>query len=290
VGAASRKRVSRMNHVASNILDGSKPGRVMRRTSAFTLIELLVVISIVAVMIAILLPALQNARAAARTSMCLSNLRQISIAQNAYAGDMHGHFTIKEVWFPPLGLPGITSANWSNFRYNWPERLTIGNYMQPRLGNSRYATSYPNLSSSASTFVCPDGRTYAEGVLQNTASTFRGYGVSRWAAVSTYQPPPPTPAPGALDSSEEPIWQKNKIDKLKLDRIFIADSWYDMRPPDQPFDSSNGYFEYGPHLRHQQGANYLYGDMHANTNNQHHKVNAWPTANRGNVWDHALHY
>jgi prepilin-type processing-associated H-X9-DG protein len=44
------------------------------------------------------------------------------------------------------------------------------------------------------------------------------------------------------------------------------------------------------HLRHQGGANYLYSDMHANTNNQHHLVDAWLLTNRGNVWGHALHY
>ncbi len=54
---------------------------------AFTLIELLVVISIIALMIAILLPALQNAREAARTSICLSNLHQISIGVAAYTND-----------------------------------------------------------------------------------------------------------------------------------------------------------------------------------------------------------
>jgi prepilin-type N-terminal cleavage/methylation domain-containing protein len=57
------------------------------RMKGFTLIELLVVIAIIALLISILLPALGKARCASRMSICLSNLRQMSIATQSYAAD-----------------------------------------------------------------------------------------------------------------------------------------------------------------------------------------------------------
>ncbi|MBP8302940.1 MAG: type II secretion system protein [Phycisphaerae bacterium] len=59
----------------------------VRRPRAFTLIELLVVIGTVAILLAILVPALGAARSSARRTACMANLRQIGIAIHAYAGD-----------------------------------------------------------------------------------------------------------------------------------------------------------------------------------------------------------
>jgi prepilin-type N-terminal cleavage/methylation domain-containing protein/prepilin-type processing-associated H-X9-DG protein len=54
------------------------------RKSGFTLIELLVVISVIALLLSVLLPALQKAKEAARTTVCASNVKQIALAQRLY--------------------------------------------------------------------------------------------------------------------------------------------------------------------------------------------------------------
>src|SRR5256885_2138335 len=59
----------------------------------FTLVELLVVIGIIAVLIGILLPALNKARKAARTTTCLANIRTLTQAEMQYWNDNKGKFS-----------------------------------------------------------------------------------------------------------------------------------------------------------------------------------------------------
>lgn len=78
------------------------------RRPAFTLIELLVVISIIALLIALLLPALGRARDAGRSAACLSNHRQLLIAATAYSIDEKNAFPYMN------GTPRSVGNQWAN--------------------------------------------------------------------------------------------------------------------------------------------------------------------------------
>ncbi len=144
----------------------------MRRRRGFTLIELLVVIAIIGVLIALLLPAVQAAREAARRAQCTNNLKQLGLAAHNYV-DTNGVF--------PTQIGGI--PNWfgdSDYRTSWmvqilPEMEQRNLFNAYNFAADRAAYSFNNttvMATPVSSFTCPS---YAGPMLQQGQADWNGY-------------------------------------------------------------------------------------------------------------------
>lgn len=104
---------------------------------AFTLVELLVVIAIIGILVALLLPAVNSAREAARRSSCMNNVRQWALAMNT-------HLEAKKT-FPPGDYSGPwtggTAGGNSGNRHNWVPHLW--GYIEEKATASRYDFKNP---------------------------------------------------------------------------------------------------------------------------------------------------
>lgn len=125
----------------------------------FTLIELLVVIAIIAVLIALLLPAVQQARAAARRMQCRNNLKQLGLAMHNYHG-AHGVFPpggIGRDMYPPGDMERI---GWVVMILPFIEQGAIYQQFQPYINGQDHSPNanplwWPGADVTISSLVCP---------------------------------------------------------------------------------------------------------------------------------------
>jgi prepilin-type N-terminal cleavage/methylation domain-containing protein/prepilin-type processing-associated H-X9-DG protein len=119
------------------------------RRRGFTLIELLVVMAVIGILIALLLPAVQSAREAARRSWCTNNLKQLGIAVQSYC-DAQGAL-------PPAAATGPEGSN--NFSMKarllpYLEQVPLYNTLNMSFFQEAHENA-TNLTTQVSTFLCP---------------------------------------------------------------------------------------------------------------------------------------
>ncbi len=91
------------------------------RRRGFTLIELLVVIAVIAVLLAILMPVASAARERGQRAVCLSNLRQLTIAWIAYANEHDGKIVAGQAFYRAIAGPRSRLEGWLGTAFNFPE-------------------------------------------------------------------------------------------------------------------------------------------------------------------------
>jgi prepilin-type N-terminal cleavage/methylation domain-containing protein/prepilin-type processing-associated H-X9-DG protein len=184
------------------------------RRGGFTLIELLVVISIIGVLIALLLPAVQAAREAARRSQCTNNLKQLGLAVHNYESS-YGSFPLAgqgSLYPPAIAIPDTQYVDGTGAHaraLQFLEQGTVWNSINFELDyNHLSGSNYTAYTTVVATFLCPSAsrllNTGRDSTGDPNGAPFEnagpGYGVNDYA-FTTYVDIDPNGLTGQVGSS-----------------------------------------------------------------------------------------
>jgi len=122
--------------------------RLVRRWSGFTLIELLVVIAIIAILIGLLLPAVQKVREAAARMTCSNNVKQLSLAVHNYASSNNDKVP-----------PGWSNSNGTGTQYGSLHFFLLPYIEQDNIYRAAGSNSWNQNNTLVKTFICPSDST-----------------------------------------------------------------------------------------------------------------------------------
>ncbi|MBQ9089251.1 MAG: prepilin-type N-terminal cleavage/methylation domain-containing protein [Lentisphaeria bacterium] len=213
----------------------------------FTLIELLVVIAIIAILAAILLPALQGARERGRSSGCSNSIRQIGSANMLYADANRDYFVYSAIWstYPYKYWCGEPESGWGNVKPRGGLNDYLGNS-----GNVRNCPTMVNLVSNDYTNSGTGGYGYSVGI--GTYTTANGY----------------DPVPAKQSILSHPSRTIMFADHISVDNGQYNEQIDLYAPIYMDKDNDTGWGEAAPtmHFRHRNKVNIFWSDGHVDAN------------------------
>ncbi len=134
----------------------------LRAVSGFTLVELLVVIAIIGILVGLLLPAVQQAREAARRAQCVNQLKQIGLAwhnhTDTYNAFPTGGYVDRTFVSYDNGKPGALDKQAAGWAFQLLPFLEQGNLHQGQPGGSDLASAKRAMSTPIAGYYCPSRR------------------------------------------------------------------------------------------------------------------------------------
>ncbi len=181
----------------------------------FSLVELLVVIAIIALLIGLLLPAVQRARESAARIQCANNLHQIGIAMHSYLTINDGYLP-PSYWTPPNQTFEWRGASWAVLIFPYLEQDTLSSTWNMNL--SYYDQSATARETPLSVYFCPSRRDAGTSGLSVSGDT----GCKKWVWVTDF-----------MDGEDCGYWSCNQWAPQTRGALgdyagCIGTSWYDF--------------------------------------------------------------
>ena len=243
--AKSRRLAERWYSPGSTLVgQGRGSARCTLSNAAFSLIELLVVIAIIAILTALLLPALSGAKAKGLKAGCMGNLKQLDLAARLYAADNEGRLPLNLPWSPSPLFPNVWVQG------NMQELDDATNYALIKRGLLySYASAVP-------LFHCPADRSMSKGLAR-----LRSYSMNGWMGSRSME----TNEPGSgyrtfvkdtelAAAQPSGLWLFIDEHELTIDDGFFLVTMDNSKP-----------FVSRPATRHSKGFNLIFADGHGET-------------------------